>query len=306
MTKKTPKPRTIQTISRQILQYLDDHPRASDTVEGILDWWLSVENQAADLDAVKASLRYLEEQGEVEKVELGASGVVYQKSHGSKNSVSVPNRKYLKSIRSDKEKFRLAPETSKQLHSLVTQFKKGNGHVALFADSSGTGKTMAAEFLDREYGMQIYKVDLAAVVSKYIGETEKNLTELFDSARDKDTVLMFDEAESLFGKRTDVSSANDRYANLETNFLLQQIESHPGLVILTTNQADQIDDTLRRRVSWSIEAALSDLNPGDTVDVDGLGDAFSGQYYVDGAQHNISETDYQEELNVERNDTGDK
>ena len=200
MTKKTPKSRTIQSISKQILQYLNVHPHASDTVEGISNLWLSVESRQVNLDVVKASLHRLEERGEVEKVDLGASSVAYQKSYGRKKPVSVPIRNHLKSIHPGKEKLHLTPETSKQLHSLVAQFKKGHGHIALFTDSSGTGKTMAAEFLGREYGMQLYRVDLAAIISKYIGETEKNLTELFDSTRNKDIVLIFDEAESLFRK----------------------------------------------------------------------------------------------------------
>lgn len=95
-------------------------------------------------------------------------------------------------------------------------------------------------------------------MSRYVGETEKNLSMLFETAREMDAVLLFDEADSLFGKRTEVGSANDRYANLETNYLLQRIETHPGLVILTSNLPDQMDDALFRRVSWIIEIDSSE------------------------------------------------
>ena len=131
----------------------------------------------------------------------------------------------------------------------------GKGLIALFTGSSGTGKTMAAELLGREYGMQIYKVDLAAVVSKYVGETEKNLSRVFDEAEDANAILFFDEGEALFGKRGEVKEARDRWANTEVNFLLQRIEEYRGVVIITTNFRQNMDPAFLRRIQVSVDFA---------------------------------------------------
>ena len=112
---------------------------------------------------------------------------------------------------------------------------RGLGVTALFAGASGTGKTMAAEVLARELGLDLYRIDLSAVVSKYIGETEKNLRRIFDAAEAGGAILLFDEADALFGKRTEVKDSHDRYANIEVSYLLQRMESYRGLAILTTN-----------------------------------------------------------------------
>ena len=118
---------------------------------------------------------------------------------------------------------------------------RGLGLTALFAGSSGTGKTMAAEILAADLDLDLYKVDLASVVSKYIGETEKNLRAIFDGAEQSGAILLFDEADALFGKRSEVRDSHDRYANLEISYLLQQMESYRGVAILTTNMQHALD-----------------------------------------------------------------
>jgi len=125
----------------------------------------------------------------------------------------------------------------------------GNSGVrALLTGPSGTGKTLAARILAAELGMDLYRVDLAAVVNKYIGETEKNLHRVLATAEDLDVVLLLDEGDALLGARTEVRSANDRYANLETNYLLQRLESYQGIVLITTNAAEAIDNAFQRRM----------------------------------------------------------
>jgi ATPase family associated with various cellular activities (AAA) len=119
---------------------------------------------------------------------------------------------------------------------------------ALLMGPSGTGKTFAAKILASELGMDLYRVDLSAIVNKYIGETEKNLNKVLSKAEELDVVLIVDEGDSLLGSRTEVRSSNDRYANLETNFLLQRLESYQGIIVVTTNLADNIDKAFQRRM----------------------------------------------------------
>jgi SpoVK/Ycf46/Vps4 family AAA+-type ATPase len=128
----------------------------------------------------------------------------------------------------------------------------GTGITALFAGVSGTGKTMAAEVVAGELGLPLFRVDLAAVVSKWIGETEKNLDRVFAAAADSNAILFFDEADALFGKRSEVKDAHDRYANLEISYLLQKMEHYPGTAILATNMRHQLDDAFLRRISFMI------------------------------------------------------
>ncbi|MEE3850655.1 ATP-binding protein [Gordonia sp. LSe1-13] len=130
---------------------------------------------------------------------------------------------------------------------------RGHGVVALFAGDSGTGKTMAAEVLAGALGLDLYTVDLASVVSKWIGETEKNLDRIFAEAESVNGVLLFDEADALFGKRSEVRDAQDRYANVETAYLLQRLEAFRGLAILTTNLRANLDDAFTRRLDAVIE-----------------------------------------------------
>jgi AAA+ superfamily predicted ATPase len=134
----------------------------------------------------------------------------------------------------------------------------GKGLIVLFTGSSGTGKTMTAELLAREQGVDMYKVDLAAIVSKWVGETEKNLNQLFAEAEDANAIIFFDEADALFGKRGEVKGAQDRWANLEVNFLLQRIEEYSGVVILATNLSQNMDEAFVRRIHVMVEFPAPD------------------------------------------------
>jgi AAA+ superfamily predicted ATPase len=130
---------------------------------------------------------------------------------------------------------------------------RGLGISALFAGPSGTGKTTAAEVLARELELDLYRIDLSALVSKYIGETEKNLRQVFDAAEDGGAILLFDEADALFGKRSEVKDSHDRYANMEVSYLLQRMEAYRGLAILTTNLRDSLDSAFMRRIRFVVE-----------------------------------------------------
>ncbi len=121
------------------------------------------------------------------------------------------------------------------------------GSMVLFAGLTGTGKTLAAEMLARELGLDLYRIDLSAVVSKYIGETEKNLAHVFDKAEGSGAVLLIDEADALFGRRSEVKDAHDRYANAAINYLVRRIETYHGPVILATNHPDKIHPAFARR-----------------------------------------------------------
>lgn len=134
----------------------------------------------------------------------------------------------------------------------------GQGVAALFAGPSGTGKTMAAQIIAGEMGVPLFHVDLAQTVSKYIGETEKTLAGIFDGAAKAGAVLLFDEADALFGKRSDVKDAHDRYANIEVAYLLQQMEEYRGLAILTTNAKQNVDAAFLRRLRFVIDFPLPD------------------------------------------------
>jgi AAA+ superfamily predicted ATPase len=128
----------------------------------------------------------------------------------------------------------------------------GTGVTALFSGVSGTGKTMAAEVIARELGLPLFRIDLASVVSKWIGETEKNLDRVFAAATDSNAILFFDEADALFGKRSEVKDSHDRYANLEISFLLQKMESYDGVAILATNMRHNVDDAFLRRLTFNV------------------------------------------------------
>jgi hypothetical protein len=136
---------------------------------------------------------------------------------------------------------------------LEKRLSLGKGLIAMFTGSSGTGKTMAAELLAREQGVDLYKVDLSAVVSKYVGETEKNLSRVFGEAEDANAIIFFDEADALFGKRGEVKEARDRWANIEINYLLQRVEEYAGVVILATNLRQNIDEAFMRRIHVVVE-----------------------------------------------------
>ncbi len=134
----------------------------------------------------------------------------------------------------------------------------GKGLNILFSGPSGTGKTMAAEIIAKEAGLDLYKIDLSNVVSKYIGETEKNLSNIFKDAQTSNAILFFDEADALFGKRSEVKDAHDRYANIEIGYLLQKMEEYEGVVILATNLSGNIDDAFLRRMQFVIELPFPD------------------------------------------------
>ena len=161
----------------------------------------------------------------------------------------------------------LAPDRKAQLRELVSRYQHrdrvhgewgfpafpSSGLVAMFSGPSGTGKTLAAEIISGELGLDLYKLDLSAVVSKYIGETEQNLERVFSAAAAGNLVLFFDEADSLFGKRSEVTDARDRYANIEVSYLLQRLESYDGLVVMATNFQKNIDEAFLRRIHVAVE-----------------------------------------------------
>jgi hypothetical protein len=137
-----------------------------------------------------------------------------------------------------------------------TRFPLGRAVTALFAGSSGTGKTMAAEILANDLQLDLFKVDLSAVVSKYIGETEKNLNRIFREAQNSNAILFFDEADALFGKRSEVKDSHDRYANIEIAYLLQRMEEYDGIVILATNLKKNLDEAFVRRMRFIVDFPL--------------------------------------------------
>ncbi|HKE48700.1 MAG TPA: ATP-binding protein [Rhodanobacteraceae bacterium] len=138
------------------------------------------------------------------------------------------------------------------------KLSRGKGLVVLFTGPSGTGKTMAAEVLAAELALELFQIDLSSVVSKYIGETERNLSEIFRDAERSQAVLFFDEADALFGKRTEVKDAHDRYANIEVNYLLQRVEQYEGIVVLATNLQTNLDDAFMRRMKQVVEFPFPD------------------------------------------------
>lgn len=161
----------------------------------------------------------------------------------------------------------LEENTLQQIEEIKTWIKYGNkmldkfnlraklkpGYRSLFSGQAGTGKTFTAALLGKETGYDVYRVDLSLIISKYIGETEKNLTRIFDRAENKKWILFFDEADALFGKRTQVKDSHDKYANQEVSYLLQRVEDFNGLVILATNLRSNIDDAFTRRFQSIID-----------------------------------------------------
>jgi len=140
----------------------------------------------------------------------------------------------------------------------AAQTARGLGAAALFCGHSGTGKTLAAEVLANELGLDLFRIDLSQTVSKYIGETEKNLRSIFDAAENTGAVLLFDEADALFGKRSEVHDSHDRYANIEVSYLLQRMEAYRGLALLTTNQRGALDQAFLRRIRFVVQFPFPD------------------------------------------------
>lgn len=187
----------------------------------------------------------------------------------------------------------LGPRTQEQLDLLLLRCRRREGLVdglgvsactryrpgvrALFVGPSGSGKTLAVAWLSSQLNMPLYRVDVASVVSKYIGETEKNLAQLLARAEDAEVALLFDEADSLFGKRTEVKHSNDRFANAQTNYLLQRIESYDGIALLTSNNRSRFDSAFTRRLDFIIDfpapnaeqrRALWEVHLGDAHEID--------------------------------------
>ena len=169
--------------------------------------------------------------------------------------------------------------------------RRGLGISALFAGSSGTGKTMAAEVLANALLLDLYRIDLSSVISKYIGETEKNLRRVFDAAEDGGAILFFDEADALFGKRSEVKDSHDRYANIEINYLLQRMESYRGLAVLATNMRSALDPAFLRRIRFVVNFPFPDFSYREQIwqrvfpaatPVDGLDDSLLARAVVAG------------------------
>jgi SpoVK/Ycf46/Vps4 family AAA+-type ATPase len=133
-----------------------------------------------------------------------------------------------------------------------------DGVTVLFAGPPGTGKTMAAEVIARELGLDLYKIELSNLVSKFIGETEKNLERIFSEAENGSAILFFDEADAIFGKRSEVKDAHDRYANIEVSYLLQRMESYDGVTILATNLRANLDEAFTRRLAFAVDFPFPD------------------------------------------------
>lgn len=142
----------------------------------------------------------------------------------------------------------------------ATKLGKGLGVAALFSGPPGTGKTMAAALVAKELGVDLFQIDISRITSKWIGETEKNLAALFDAAEAAHAMLLFDEADSLFGKRTEVKGSNDRHANQEVNFLLQRLETFTGVCVLTSNHENAIDEAFRRRLAVHIQLPIPEVD----------------------------------------------
>lgn len=167
----------------------------------------------------------------------------------------------------------LAPQVLAEIENIKTWIKRSNtimeewgldksikpGYRSLFYGPPGTGKTLTATLIGADVGVDVYRIDLSMVVSKYIGETEKNLANVFDQAQNKNWILFFDEADALFGKRTQTSSSNDRHANQEISYLLQRIEDFPGIVILATNLKANIDEAFARRFQSLVYFPIPDV-----------------------------------------------
>ncbi|HIY17234.1 MAG TPA: ATP-binding protein [Candidatus Intestinimonas stercorigallinarum] len=135
----------------------------------------------------------------------------------------------------------------------------------LFTGPPGTGKTMAAQVIANRLGLELYKVDLSGVMSKYIGETEKQLGAVFDEVKKSQSILFFDEADALFGKRSETKDAHDRYANVQTSYLLQKMEEYDGIVILASNFLQNFDEAFKRRIKFIIDFTLPDRDRREKI-----------------------------------------
>ena len=193
-------------------------------------------------------------------------------THKPDYSISFPAKRVTTLL--DWDDLVLAPEVLAEINVIKTWMRHSQtimqdwgleksikpGYRSLFYGPPGTGKTLTATLIGAELGVDVYRIDLSMVVSKYIGETEKNLAGVFDQAQHKNWILFFDEADALFGKRTQTSSSNDRHANQEVSYLLQRVEDYPGIVILATNLKANIDEAFARRFQSLIYFPLPDVS----------------------------------------------
>lgn len=242
-----------------------------------------VESRTLDVDLVREAVR-----------RIGGSGIAHT-GQGMAARTGGPGPRFSDLV--------LPDHASGSLHRLVSWARRrdlvraegmlrgrGRGLAALFTGSPGTGKTLAANVIAEELGIELFQVDLSSIVDKYIGETEKNLERVFQAAEAMDVVLFFDEADALFGSRSGVQDARDRYANQEVAYLLQRMEHFDGITILSTNLRGNLDKAFSRRMSFIVHFPdpdvptrarlwrhhldqLPDLDPDDPVDVDGLAEA---------------------------------
>lgn len=160
--------------------------------------------------------------------------------------------KFLKPLVSDSEDL-LSPEKRNQIRSAARQFKGNAGHALLVVSASAAEKTMTSSLLGKFTAMNVYRVDLSLVASKFIGETEKNLIQVFETGEKLNAVLLFDEADGLFGNRTKPGESNDRFTNLDVKNLLDRIEAYSGLAVLTSNLRRTVDGVFLRRMTWVID-----------------------------------------------------
>jgi SpoVK/Ycf46/Vps4 family AAA+-type ATPase len=138
-------------------------------------------------------------------------------------------------------------------------FPQGRGLIALFTGAPGTGKTMAAQVIANSLQLDLFRIDLSAIVSKYVGETSRNIDRILSKAYNSNIILLFDEADALFGKRTEIKDAHDRYANTDTNYLLQAIEDYPGIILLASNKKANIDTGFLRRLRYVLDFPKPDV-----------------------------------------------
>jgi len=174
---------------------------------------------------------------------------------GKKRTVRVPTelQQMVQQIKPAKSRKRLTQLQETDLKSICDAYTPDKPFICMFAGGCGTDKSMAAEVLAKELDLDLFRVDLSAVVSKYIGETEKNLERIFDAAEAGGWMLFFDEADALFGRRSEVKDSHDRYANLTIGYLLQRMESHRGPTILATNMKRNLDPAFVRRFRYAID-----------------------------------------------------
>jgi hypothetical protein len=213
------------SIADSILHYLEEHPQAMDTLEGIAGWWVQNNNAPLSMDALARVLDVLIERGDVQVVGTGAA---------RRYRVGKPLE-----VCSD----------SDELERLATTLKaesSGGRVLVVLAGGSTDQNGLAAQRLAAALGLKLDRVDLRGAVGKYIGETEKNLERLFERVSSTGAAVFFDEADALLGKRSEIKDAHDRYANLETTFLLQHIDAFSGLVIIATNDREAARVMARR------------------------------------------------------------